>query len=108
MATPQQVHHRPQQTAAQPPPHQSPPAYLAQPKSGPVYKTWTDEEGAVKEQGVTCCTKFKFAVWLSIVALLVRRARVGCLLPGGRPPHLPMGAAMYRASGARMCSAGRC
>ena len=54
------------------------PAYFNGPppadaKAGPVYKTWSDEEGAVaKGDTISCCVKFKFAIWLLVVVLLVR------------------------------------
>jgi hypothetical protein len=49
-------------------------------RSGPTYKTWSEEEGALKAQhaGRGCYVKFKFVIWLATVAVLVSlRRRLG-------------------------------
>lgn len=49
------------------------------PVKGPqAHKTWSDEEGA--EGGThSFCTRFKFAIWLATVLLLVRSAGRACM-----------------------------
>lgn len=51
----------------------APPGAGGLPVKGPqAHKTWSDEEGA-EGSGPSFCTRFKFAIWLATVLLLVRR-----------------------------------
>ena len=49
------------------------------PVKGPqAHKTWSDEEGADGDAH-SFCTRFKFAIWLTTVLLLVRSAGHACI-----------------------------
>jgi len=68
VATPRGAHH--------------PPTYDVAARPGARGKTWSDEEEGPRkgDPGHSCCTRFKFAIWLGTVGLLV--SFTGSLLGG--------------------------